>query len=198
VAAEPQVYELLAQALLYPDGDFARRIEARAAALSAPAPWAAAMVNALVGVVTVDLQTEHVRLFVNAYGGSPCLPYESVYVEARVMGEVAQEVADLYAGWGVQETGEMPDHAAVELAFAAQLARLRLLPEIGEDGQLVQQALETFERDHLAGWLPSLGANLQAAAELPFYRAAGAALAAVFASDAGAGSHGDSGRDLSP
>jgi TorA maturation chaperone TorD len=184
VAAEPQVYELLAQTLLYPDGDFAVRISARAATLSSPAVWAAVMVDALVGVAAVDLQTEHVRLFINAYGGSPCLPYESVYTEARVMGEVAREVAELYAEWGVQETGEMPDHAAVELAFAAQLARLRLLPEIGEDRELVRQAQETFERDHLRGWLPALGANLQAAAELPFYRAVGAALASVF----GAGS----------
>ena len=180
MAAEPQVYELLAQALLYPDDSFVARVQARAAALSAPSPWAAAMLDALTSAATEDLQTEHVRLFINAYGGSPCLPYESVYAEGRVMGEVAHEVADLYTQWGLQETGEMPDHAAVELAFAAQLARLRLLPEIGEDRPLVRQALETFERDHLRAWLPTLAANLQAAAELPFYRTVGAALATVF------------------
>jgi putative dimethyl sulfoxide reductase chaperone len=187
VAAEPQVYELLAQALIYPDGSFAASIRARVQALSSPAPWATAIVDALAGTATGDLQSEHVRLFINAYGGSPCLPYESVYAEGRVLGEVAREVAQLYAEWGVEETGEMPDHAAVELAFAAQLARLSRLPESGEDRQLVRWAQESFEQDHLRAWLPVLGAKLQAAAEFPFYRAVGAALVAVFGTGSGAG-----------
>jgi TorA maturation chaperone TorD len=190
VAAEPQVYELLAQALVYPDDTFAGRVEARATALSFATRWAAAMVDALAGTATEDLQTEHVRLFINDYGGSPCLPYESVYAEARLMGEAAKEVAELYAEWGVQETGELPDHAAVELAFAAQLARLRLLPEMDEDRQLVRDAQEAFERDHLRTWLPVLGANLQAAAELPFYQAVGAALTEVFGGGSRAGGPG--------
>ncbi len=84
---------MLAQALIYPDAALLRRMQARAAALSCPRSWAAALVDALDGAATEDLQTEHVRLFVNAYGGSPCLPYESVYAERRVLGEVAHEVA---------------------------------------------------------------------------------------------------------
>lgn len=201
MAAEPQVYELLAQALLYPDDSFAASIQARVEALPAPAPWAAALVDALDGAATGDLQSEHVRLFINAYGGSPCLPYESVYTEGRVLGEVAQAVAELYAEWGVQETGEMPDHAAVELAFAAQLARLRRLPEVGADRQLVQQAQVSFERDHLRAWLPALGAKLQTVTEFPFYRAVGAALLAVFGTGSGAGwpaVHGGSSSHLFP
>jgi putative dimethyl sulfoxide reductase chaperone len=180
VAAEPQVYEILAQALLYPDAAFAAKMQARAQALSVVPPWAHQMVDALSGAVLEDLQTEHVRLFVNAYGGAPCLPYESVYAERQVLGEVAQEVAALYAQWGLEETGEMPDHAAVELAFAAQLARLRQVLETGEDRDLARQTLEEFERDHLRAWLPGLAADLQGAADLAFYRAVGVALQAIF------------------
>ncbi|MCX6031903.1 MAG: molecular chaperone TorD family protein [Chloroflexi bacterium] len=189
MAAEPQVYEILAQALLYPDATFVARMQARDQALSVASPWAQQMVDALSGEALEDLQAEHVRLFVNAYGGAPCLPYESVYVEGRVLGEVAQEVAAFYAQWGVREASEMPDHAAVELAFAAQLARLRSLFEEGEERNLVRQALEEFERDHLRVWLPGLAADLQTA-DLAFYRALGVALQAIFGVKAAAGRSG--------
>lgn len=180
MAAEPQVYELLAQALLYPDASFGAKMQARCQALFSVPAWAGALAEAVAGESLEDLQAEHIRLFVNAYGGAPCLPYESVYSEGRVLGETAQAAAFLYAQWGVEETGEMPDHAAVELAFAAQLARLRLVLEAGEDRELAEQALEAFERDHLRVWLPVLAADLQAAAELAFYRFLGVALRAVF------------------
>ena len=180
MAAEPQVYEILAQALLYPDATFAARLQARSQALAAIDPWARAMVDALRGETLEDLQAEHIRLFVNAYGGAPCLPYESVYAEGRVLGEVSQAVAGLYAQWGVEETNEMPDHAAVELAFAAQLARLRQVLEEREDRDLARQALDEFERDHLQAWLPGLAADLRGAADLAFYQALGAALQANF------------------
>ena len=155
-------------------------MQARVQALSVVPAWAQQLVDALRGAALGDLQTEHVRLFVNAYGGAPCLPYESVYAERQVLGEVAQEVAALYAQWGVEETGEMPDHAAVELAFAAQLARLRQVVEAPEDRDLARQALDEFERDHLRAWLPGLAADLKSAAELTFYQALGVALQAVF------------------
>ena len=155
-------------------------MQARVQALSVVPSWAQQLVDALRGAALEDLQTEHVRLFVNAYGGAPCLPYESVYAERQVLGEVAQEVAALYAQWGVEETGEMPDHAAVELAFAAQLARLRQVVEAREDHDLARQALDEFERDHLRAWLPGLAADLKSVAELTFYQALGFALQAVF------------------
>jgi putative dimethyl sulfoxide reductase chaperone len=180
VAAEPEVYEILAQALLYPDAAFAAKMQARVQALSVAPPWAHEMIDVLSGAALEDLQTEHVRLFVNAYGGAPCLPYESVYAERQVLGEVAQEVAALYAQWGVEETGEMPDHAAVELAFAAQLARLRQVLEDREDRELARLTLEEFERDHLRTWLPGLAADLRAAAGLTFYQALGVALQTIF------------------
>jgi len=180
VAAEPQVYELLAQALLYPDATFAGKVHARAQALAVVASWAQQMVDALRGAALEDLQTEHVRLFVNAWGGAPCPPYESVYTNGQMLGEVSQDVAALYAQWGVEETSEMPDYAAVELAFATQLARLLLGLEAEAERDLVRQTLEAFERDHLRAWLPRLAADLQAAADLAFYQALGSALQAVF------------------
>lgn len=194
MAAEPQVYELLAQALIYPGEDFAARVLMRVDALSAETAWAEALAAALNGFSTDALQTEHTRLFVNAYGGAPCLPYESVYAEGRMLGEIAAEVAAFYADWGVHETAELPDHAAVELAFAAQLARLRQLPDIGENRDAVAEALEAFERAHLRTWLPALAADMQASAELSFYKATGSALAAVFGAGQARGRAGRAGR----
>ena len=178
--SEPQTYEFLAQALLYPDTTFAQRMGVRAQALSVPTLWASTMIDALTGETLEDLQVEHVRLFVNAFGGARCLPYESVYGEGQMLGEVAQAVANLYAEWGVEGTVELPDHAAVELAFAAHLARLGLILEGDDDRQRAAKALLAFERDHLRAWLPVLAAALRAEAELGFYRELGAALQAVF------------------
>ena len=138
------------------------------------------LVDALGGAALEDLQTEHVRLFVNAYGGAPCLPYESVYAERQVMGEVAQEVAALYAQWGVEETGEMPDHAAVELGLCGSTGA-PAAPGRGAGRSRPRAAgAREFERDHLRAWLPGLAADLKSAAELTFYRALGVALQAVF------------------
>lgn len=187
MAAEPQVYELLAQALLYPDAAFAGKMQARFQALSVITSWAGQMLDALHGEALEDLQTEHVRLFINAWGGAPCPPYESVYADGQMWGEAAQAVIALYAQWGVEETGEMPDHAAVELAFAAQLARLRQILAPGEDRDLAEQVLAAFERDHLCAWLPRLAADLQVAADLAFYRALGGGLQAVFGAAAPSG-----------
>jgi TorA maturation chaperone TorD len=180
MAADAQTCEFLAQALLYPGGTFARKLAARAQALAGPPAWAQRMVRAFSAETLEDLQVEHVRLFVNAYGGAPCLPYESVYAEGQALGEVAQGLAALYAEWGVEDTGEMPDYAAVELAFAAQLARLQPVLPGEEERQRAGQAAAAFERVHLRAWLPVLGAGLQAAAELAFYRELGEALQAVF------------------
>ena len=180
MAAEPQVYEFLAQALLYPDAAFADKMRARGHLLAGSPPWATAIVAALDEEPLVDLQAEHIRLFVNAYGGTPCLPYESVRLEGRVLGEAAHTVMALYNQWGVEQTGEMPDHAAVELAFAGQLARLLPAIESPEEQDLVREALDSFERDHLRSWLPGLAADLGDTAGLAFYRALGAALQEVF------------------
>jgi putative dimethyl sulfoxide reductase chaperone len=180
MAAEPQVYEFLAQALLYPDAAFAAKVAVRACALPVRDSWACILAQALIDVAPDDLQVEHVRLFVNDYGGAPCLPYESVYVDRQVLGASARAVAALYAEWGVEETGEMPDYAPVELAFAAHLARLQAVLEDEAERQVAGRARDRFEREHLCAWLPALGANLVLNARLPFYRELGTALQAVF------------------
>jgi putative dimethyl sulfoxide reductase chaperone len=198
MATEPQTYEFLAQALLYPDASFAEKIEGRGRALSVLYPWAREMVDALAGETLEYLQVEHVRLFVNAYGGARCLPYESVYAEGQILGEAAQEVANLYAQWGVEETAEMPDHAAVELAFAAQLARLQPILESDEDRRRAGQALEAFERDHLRAWLPALAADLYRAAEVGFYRELGQGLDAIFGSQENSGRKKQAGGPIDP
>ncbi|HVJ49488.1 TorD/DmsD family molecular chaperone [Desulfitobacterium sp.] len=74
-------------------------------------------------------------------------PYASVYFgeEGLVLGKEAFNVKQFYATYGYgmgEESGELPDHLAVELEFCALLAR---------NGQ--DQVLKDFEKRHLTLFL---------------------------------------------
>ncbi len=198
VAHPAETCELLAQALLYPDSAFAGNLHARAGALPDRPSWARGLVDALAGADLEDLQVEHVSLFVNAHGGARCLPYESVYREGQLLGEPARQVAALYAEWGVEQTEDLPDHAAVELAFAAHLARLQPLLATDDERRQAEKALHDFERVHLRAFLPHLAGQLQAGAGLAFYRALGLALEAVFGAPVFGAAHQGTGPSRDP
>lgn len=77
-------------------------------------------------------------------------PYASVYCgeEGLVLGKEAFKVKQFYATYGLgmgEESGELPDHLAVELEFCALFAR---------NGQAV--ALKDFEKRHLTPFLKSI------------------------------------------
>ena len=83
-------------------------------------------------------------------GAVEASPYASVYFweEGLVLGKEAFSVKHFYAtcGYGMgEESGELPDHLAVELEFCALLAR---------NGQ--DEALKDFEKRHLILFLNSI------------------------------------------
>ena len=80
-------------------------------------------------------------------GAVEASPYASVYLgkEGLVLGKEAFNVQQFYANCGYvmgTESGELPDHLAVELEFCSLLAR---------NGQ--DESLKDFEKKHLAPFL---------------------------------------------
>lgn len=67
------------------------------------------------------LETEHIRLFVNAVPEVPCPPYASWYLEGQLVGHAATRLRRLYRRCGIDVREEAPDHIAVQLAFAAAM-----------------------------------------------------------------------------
>ena len=90
------------------------------------------------------LETEYVRLFINAMPEVPCPPYGSVYLEGSVMGASTLRVIEIYRKYGMA-TDELADHIAVECEFLAWLSGLA-----GEN-QAARQDF-SFILEHLRQW----------------------------------------------
>jgi TorA maturation chaperone TorD len=109
------------------------------------------------------LQSEYVRLFINALPEISCPPYGSFYIEGSLMGESTVRLKKLYASYGWQ-TDEMADHIAVELEFLALLAALSQDGAIPEDYH--------FVLDHLNVWAPAFLDRVAENDRTGFYQAA--------------------------
>jgi len=76
-------------------------------------------------------------------------------------------VGQLYETAGLQITdGELPDHASLELAFLAYLARQPLLDPI--HASRWQRLEKQFITHHAGRWLPELGRGLGASGDLVY------------------------------
>ncbi|MEI7846267.1 MAG: molecular chaperone TorD family protein [Chloroflexota bacterium] len=87
--------------------------------------------------------------------------YESAFLTGRILGEATFAVAKCYSQAGLQVDGsELPDGAALELAFLAHLAQNNPAAE------------KDFLKSHAVLWLPALGQSLARGAD-PVYAAIG-------------------------
>lgn len=109
------------------------------------------------------IQTEYVRLFVNATPEVTCPPYASVYLEGNLMGESTVEVAELYEKYGLLVNGsELPDHISIELEFLGLLsANLESKPEVKEDYDLMLS--------HLGDWIISFLERVEQNDKIGYY-----------------------------
>jgi len=117
---------------------------------------------------TVDqLQQEYTRLFIGP-GDPPCHPYESVYrnngsdaSSGQVLGESTKSVVDWYRRYDLMADSawnDLPDHIAVELEFAGYLK------------ETDPNACEAFLNEHPRQWIDEFLTDVEAHAEIPFYR----------------------------
>lgn len=117
--------------------------------------------------------------FEELFGGRvACSPYEAGYEPDpfRGMRQMA-DVAGFYRAFGAVPEGpaaERPDHVACELEFLAFLAARRLeFDEAGraDDADFLAGIEDSFLRTHLSRFMGPLCAAMEAATELPTYRA---------------------------
>jgi hypothetical protein len=106
-------YHFLSLCLLYPEANLVLQLR-EAAAISDQA-WPDALVEAFAGESLDTLQMEHTRLFVNNIEGVPCPPYESVYVDGRLLSATTAAVVAAYAEWGLEQSSETADFLPLEL-----------------------------------------------------------------------------------
>lgn len=90
--------------------------------------------------------------------------HESLYRGGRLLGPPMYDVEQLYRVAGLQIAGDMlPDHASVELAFLAHLARQATAdPDHARQWRRTEQL---FLRKHAARWLPEVGRAIAASGD---------------------------------
>lgn len=121
-----------------------------------------------------QLQGEYTRLFVTGYPKTPCPPYESFFMEGRLLGPNSTKVQAIYEEWGMTCDTGLVDHISTELEFLAFLASAATLDSTREDAC---KAYELFIRNHLSQWLPDFCGALEKHSSFSAYHKLAALLA---------------------
>ena len=132
---------------------------------------------AMAAVATGPRRAACEQLFAG-HGRPSILLYESWHVDGRFPTPTTFAVQAQYHQAGLELSGELPDHAAVELEFLSFLAGR----EEEETGQAHKwrAARRRFLKEHAGRWLPEVGQRLSAA-DNPAWSAVGILLTAVLA-----------------
>jgi len=122
--SEANIYEELAILFRYPGADYRQHIEECRCAAESESSDAAARLRefsaALEGLSNEDLQ----ELYTRTFDLNPLCTLEigwQLYGEEYRRGEFLVEMREQLAGYGVAETGELPDHLTHALALLARL-----------------------------------------------------------------------------
>lgn len=124
------------------------------------------------------LAREFTRLFCGigeSYGPPP--PFESVYRESRLLGEISVAVMNFYAAAGFAEiqpeTGPQ-DHISAELRFIALLCRREAQAWQSRDVDAALACLKQqtgFHQSHLSRWVPAWCQRIAENSREPLYQA---------------------------
>ncbi len=136
------------------------------------------------------LESEQVRLCVNAPGGIPAPPYASYYLDGSLLGSSRQWVVERYRRQGLEtgaDAGQPADFVAIELEYLYFLCRHQRAARLTGDAPAFAAAARaeaSFFRQHLSRWLPSFAASLaQATSPRSVFRLVADALTAFCAEE---------------
>jgi TorA maturation chaperone TorD len=195
-AARGQLYDLLATVFRRPLD--ARRLELLRAPEMLAAMSAAAIdpgqdfINGEREAVLDRLAIDYTQLFHSPVGRIS--PYECIQLDdgEDLMGTAAEEVRRFMAevGFAVPpESGELPDHISVELAFMAELARREAEALEANDcktAELASSLERRFLTAHLGRWAERFARKVWDRATTPFYAAMAELLSGYIADERGA------------
>ena len=161
------VFKFLSLAFAYPNQAFLPELKRTADKISGnPAPYYA-LIAAFEKEDQEILQAEYTRLFINGYPHTPCPPYESVYLEKRMLGESSINVQAIYREWEITVEAGLTDHIATEFEFLSFLASASSLKPVTK---AAIDASEHFLKEHLYRWLPIFTIDLKSASHLQVYK----------------------------
>lgn len=181
------VYRLLASVLLYPDREWWETIPPLAGALveetgqlMAFAFWGEweRLLIALQDLSESDrktMETVYTKELLMNDPSEGCSPYESVYVKREDVAWLMGELDGIYAkdGFSVSpSSGQMPDHASVQLEFMSLLCSQEAEAWAEENSEEAARLLgrqEQFLRTHLGDWFPRFASSFQAKKPGHFY-----------------------------
>ncbi|MDD2777684.1 MAG: molecular chaperone TorD family protein [Methanocellales archaeon] len=123
-----------------------------------------------VDVVHERLTDEYTRLFLGP-GSLPVLPYESVYIDGKMMGPSLLRLKKDYRDAGIAKSKEYPepeDHIAFELKFMHHLCEEAL--KRGECMGKYWALQKEFMDEHLIKWVPDFCDDLYKSEQSDFYK----------------------------
>ena len=167
------VFKFLSLAFAYPNQAFLPELKRTADKISGNTAPFYALIAAFEKEEEESLQAEYTRLFINGYPHTPCPPYESVYLEKRMLGEASVNVQAIYREWEITVDTGLTDHIATEFEFLSFLASASSLKPVAK---AASDASEHFMNEHLNRWLPQFTADLKTAAALDAYMLLGSLL----------------------
>jgi len=116
-------------------------------------------------------QMEHTRLFVSGHPKTECAPFESDWIEGRMIGETTHSIQALYNKVQYTPDAELPaDYLGSELEFLAFV-----LENYSEQQAFLVEILE-----HLHTWVPKFAKAVRIHADMSFYRDYAKRLEALF------------------
>lgn len=130
-----------------------------------------ALCRAFATVSRAALESELVRLCVNAPGGVPAPPYASYYLDGSLLGPAREWAAEQYRRQGLAaaaDAGQPADFIAIEFEYLYFLGRHQRAARLTGDAAALAAAARAeadFFRQHVARWLPVFARDLAAAAE---------------------------------
>jgi putative dimethyl sulfoxide reductase chaperone len=166
------IFRFLSRAFAYPNQAFISELLKSSENIEDQSKTLSTLTSSFESTALEHLQAEYTRLFINGYPNTPCPPYESVYLEKRMLGDASVRVQRAYSQWDMTVESGLIDHIATEFEFLAFLHSADSLDlPIGVDAR---ESSSLFIKEHLCRWVPKFIEDLNNSATIKAYSLLGA------------------------